>query len=170
MEQTAKISVRNVWKVYGEQPERYFAGGVNGNPTEIAQKMRLEKHIPACVDVSFEVASGENFVIMGLSGSGKSTVVRCITRLVEPTSGQVFLDGEDILAAPKERLVELRRHKMGMVFQNFGLLPHLTVLENVAFPLKVQGVPVAEREATARQMIELVSLGGREHAYPRPRD
>lgn len=167
MEQTAKISVRNVWKVYGEQPERYFAGELNGDSAAIAQKMRDESHIPACVDVSFEVASGENFVIMGLSGSGKSTVVRCITRLVEPTSGQVFLDGEDILAAPKERLVELRRHKMGMVFQNFGLLPHLTVLENVAFPLKVQGVSVAEREATARQMIELVSLDGRENAYPR---
>ena len=167
MAQTAKISVRNVWKVYGEQPEHYFAGGLNGSSAETAKKMRAENHIPACVDVSFEVASGENFVIMGLSGSGKSTVVRCITRLVEPTSGQVFLDGEDILAAPKERLVELRRHKMGMVFQNFGLLPHLTVLENVSFPLKVQGVPVDEREATARQMIELVSLGGRENAYPR---
>lgn len=167
MIQAAKISVRNVWKVYGEQPEQYFVGGLKGDSAEIARKMRAENHIPACVDVSFDVASGENFVIMGLSGSGKSTVVRCITRLVEPTSGQLFLDGEDILAAPKNRLVELRRHKMGMVFQNFGLLPHLTVLENVAFPLKVQGISVAEREATAREMIELVSLGGREHAYPR---
>lgn len=167
MVQTAKISVQNVWKVYGEQPRSYFTKGLNGDSAEIAQKMRAENHIPACVDVSFEVASGENFVIMGLSGSGKSTVVRCITRLVEPTSGQVFLDGEDILAAPKERLVELRRHKMGMVFQNFGLLPHLTVLENVAFPLKVQGIPVAEREDKAKQMIELVSLAGREDAYPR---
>ena len=167
MAQTSKISVRNVWKVYGGRPESYFAGGASGDVTQLAQKMRAENHIPACVDVSFEVASGENFVIMGLSGSGKSTVVRCITRLVEPTSGQVFLDGEDILSAPKDRLVELRRHKMGMVFQNFGLLPHLTVLENVAFPLRVQGVSEAQREETARKMIELVSLGGREDAYPR---
>ena len=105
---------------------------------------------------------------MGLSGSGKSTVVRCLSRLVEPTDGR----GADRRpgsprSSRNRQLIELRRHKMGMVFQNFGLLPHLNVLENVAYPLRVQGVPRAERERRAREMIELVGLGGRETSAPR---
>ena len=91
-------------------------------------------------DVGLEVRVGECFVIMGLSGSGKSTLVRCLSRLIEPTAGQVLLDGADLLAAPARELIELRRHKLGMVFQHFALLPYLTVLGNVAFPLAVQGI------------------------------
>jgi glycine betaine/proline transport system ATP-binding protein len=104
---------------------------------------------------------------MGLSGSGKSTLVRCLSRLVEPTTGQVLIDGQDLLKLTERQLIEMRRHKMGMVFQSFGLLPHLNVLDNVAYPLRVQGVARAERERRARRMIELVSLGGREQSFPR---
>jgi glycine betaine/proline transport system ATP-binding protein len=103
---------------------------------------------------------------MGLSGSGKSTLVRCLSRLIEPTSGQVLLDGDDLLAATPKRLIELRRQSMGMVFQHFGLLPHLSVLDNVAFPLRVQGRSQKERYARAQEMIALVGLAGRENAFP----
>jgi glycine betaine/proline transport system ATP-binding protein len=104
---------------------------------------------------------------MGLSGSGKSTLVRCMSRLIEPTAGEIVFNGENLLSASPQRLIEIRRHQMGMVFQHFALLPHLTVLANVAFPLEVQGVGRAEREKRAREMIDLVGLGGREGFYPR---
>src|SRR5690606_25737570 len=104
--------------------------------------------------------------IMGLSGSGKSTLVRCLSRLIEPNHGEILLDGMDLARATPKKLIELRRHAMGMVFQNFGLLPHLTTLDNVAFPLKIQGRPLRDREARAAEMIELVGLQGKEHAYP----
>ena len=103
---------------------------------------------------------------MGLSGSGKSTLVRCLARLIEPTAGEVMFAGRDLLGASPHELIELRRHKMGMVFQHFALLPHLTVLDNVAFPLEIQGVARKEREARAREMTTLVGLKGREHNLP----
>jgi glycine betaine/proline transport system ATP-binding protein len=103
---------------------------------------------------------------MGLSGSGKSTLVRCMSRLIEPTAGSILFEDEDLLAVSEARLIEIRRHKMGMVFQHFALLPHLTVLGNVAFPLEVQGVDRARRERRALEMIELVGLRGREDYYP----
>ncbi|WP_428832886.1 quaternary amine ABC transporter ATP-binding protein [Pseudaminobacter soli (ex Li et al. 2025)] len=123
-------------------------------------------HVAAVAGASLEVHEAEIFVLMGLSGSGKSTLLRCLTRLIEPTSGKVLLDGEDLLAASRHRMVELRRHAMGMVFQNFGLLPHLTVLDNVAFPLRVQGIEASKRYARAREMIELVGLRGLEGHFP----
>lgn len=164
-----KLCCRHVWKVYGPQPERFFTR----NPVPVvdvpglAKNIRDAKHIVAACDVNFEVRVGEIFVIMGLSGSGKSTVVRCLSRLVEPTAGEVLLDGQDLLRVPERELIEIRRHKIGMVFQSFGLLPHLTVLENVAFPLKLQGVPPGERRRRAEQVIDLVGLQGRETSYPR---
>jgi glycine betaine/proline transport system ATP-binding protein len=118
-------------------------------------------------DVSLDIGEGEIFIVMGLSGSGKSTLLRCLSRLVEPTAGQVFFEGRDLMRAGDKELIEIRRHKMGMVFQHFALLPHLSVLDNVAFPLAIQNVPKAERESRAREMIDLVGLGGRETAYPR---
>ena len=118
-------------------------------------------------DASLEIRTGEIFVIMGLSGSGKSTLVRCMSRLVEPTAGRILFESEDLLAVSEARLIEIRRHKMGMVFQHFALLPHLTVLGNVAFPLEVQGVERARRQRRALEMIELVGLKGRERYYPR---
>ena len=144
-----KLFCRNLWKVYGPQPDRFFSGEggarQRGDRGELIRRIRAADHIAAVCDVSFDVHEGEIFVIMGLSGSGKSTVVRCLSRLVEPTAGQVVFDGRDLLKASSKELIDLRRHKMGMVFQNFGLLPHLNVLDNVGFPLKVQGVAREER-------------------------
>jgi glycine betaine/proline transport system ATP-binding protein len=164
-----KLSCRNVWKVYGATPDRFFtdrAGAVANSPA-LAADIRAADHIVAACDVSFDVRAGEIFVIMGLSGSGKSTMVRCLTRLVEPTAGEVILDGRNLLAASEKELIDIRRHKMGMVFQSFGLLPHLSVMDNVAFPLKLQGVPLAERHQRAQRVIDLVGLQGREESFPR---
>jgi len=168
-ERQVKISCRNIWKVYGPNPETYFESG-NGavtDPAGLGDRMRAELHVVAASNVSFDVHVGEIFIIMGLSGSGKSTMVRCLSRLVEPTAGEVLLDGSDLLKASEIELIDIRRHKMGMVFQNFGLLPHLTVIDNVAFPLKVQGIAKAERIKQAAEMVELVGLEGRENAFPR---
>ena len=168
-EREVKISCRNIWKVYGPECDSYFASrnGAVDDPASLCERMRADSHVVAATNVTFDVRVGEIFIIMGLSGSGKSTMVRCLSRLVEPTAGEVLLDGIDLLKASESELIDIRRHKMGMVFQNFGLLPHLTVLENVAFPLKVQGKARAEREARAQEMIELVGLEGRENAFPR---
>lgn len=163
-----KLSCRDVWKVYGDNPDRYFdkRSGRVEDPAGLADQIRSEDHIVAACNVSFDVHVGEIFVIMGLSGSGKSTIVRSLSRLVEPTAGEVILDDRNLLEASKSELIDIRRHKMGMVFQNFGLLPHLTVIENIAFPLKLQGVPLKERREKAQQVIELVGLEGRESSHP----
>ncbi|MDH3689505.1 MAG: betaine/proline/choline family ABC transporter ATP-binding protein [Gammaproteobacteria bacterium] len=164
-----KVACRNVWKVYGADPKQFFdnANGSVADPQATHSQIQNSGHIGAACNVSFDVHIGEIFVIMGLSGSGKSTMVRCISRLVEPTAGEVLLDDSDLLKVSERELIELRRHKMGMVFQNFGLLPHQTVLENVAFPLKVQGINRVEREKRALKVIELVGLEGREGSFPR---
>ncbi|MBS0565150.1 MAG: betaine/proline/choline family ABC transporter ATP-binding protein [Proteobacteria bacterium] len=162
-----KLSCRQVWKVYGPRPGYYFdTRGYQIEPETLARRLVAEGHIPAVVNANFDIHAGEIFVIMGLSGSGKSTLVRCLSRLVEPSHGQVVLDGADLLAASPAELIEIRRHKMGMVFQGFGLLPHLNVLDNIAFPLKIQGRPAEARESRAREVIRLVGLEGREAAFP----
>jgi glycine betaine/proline transport system ATP-binding protein len=162
-----KLSCRGVWKVYGPRPDYYFdSRGYTIKAPELVQRLRQENHIPAVVDANFDIHAGEIFVIMGLSGSGKSTLVRCLSRLIESSAGEILLDGRDLLKASEAELIELRRHAMGMVFQNFGLLPHLNVLDNVAFPLKIQGRPLANRLPRAREMIALVGLEGRETAFP----
>ena len=162
-----KLSCRNLWKVYGARAGYYFdTRGYQIDATALTARMRAEHHMPAVVDANFEVFEGEIFVIMGLSGSGKSTLVRCLSRLIEPSHGQVLLDGKDLRAASDRELIEIRRHKMGMVFQNFGLLPHLTVLDNIAFPLKLRGETLAAREVRAREVIRLVELEGREASFP----
>jgi len=159
-----KIKCRNIWKIFGADPEGFLARH-NGNPSPEA--FREEGYIGACQDVSFDVHAGEILIIMGLSGSGKSTMIRCITRLNDPTAGEMEYEGKDLLKATDKEMIELRRHKFGMVFQNFGLLPHRDVLSNVAFPLEVQGIPKAKREARAAEMVELVGLKGRESYFPR---
>ena len=168
-ENDVKLTCRNIWKVYGEDPAQFFKSGAGqvADPGAHAQHIRDSGHIVAAADVSFDVHLGEIFVIMGLSGSGKSTVVRCLSRLVEATAGEIILDGSDLLKASPKELIEIRRHKMGMVFQSFGLLPHLNVIDNIAFPLKLQGVELAERRKRAERVIELVELQGRESSYPR---
>ncbi|MCP4822701.1 MAG: betaine/proline/choline family ABC transporter ATP-binding protein [Shimia sp.] len=162
------IAVEDLWQVFGENaaPALRDARGA-GDDKAIAKELKDKTLIPAVRAANFEVKSGELFVIMGLSGSGKSTLIRCISRLIEPTAGSVRIDGEDILQASDKRLIELRRHKLGMVFQHFGLFPHMTVADNVAFPLKMQGAGKAERRARALEVLELVGLKGREDTYPR---
>ncbi|MWD25877.1 betaine/proline/choline family ABC transporter ATP-binding protein [Aquicoccus sp. SCR17] len=162
-----KLSVRNLWKIYGTNPKRLVSGDFQTmTHAERLEHARENRHFVAAADINFDIYEGQIFVIMGLSGSGKSTVLRAISRLDEPTAGQVFFDGTDLMAASPKELTELRRRKMGMVFQSFGLLPHLDVLDNVAFPLRAQGQPRDKRLARAREMIELVGLDGKEHSYP----
>ena len=158
-----KLVCRNVWKLFGAGARAFMAGRTTATPQDIV----AAKLIAAVRAVDLEVREGEIFVIMGLSGSGKSTLVRCLSRLVEPTAGEILFNGENLLAADEKRMIEIRRHQMGMVFQHFALLPHLSVLDNVAFPLEVQGVGRTTREARARRMVELVGLSGKETFFPR---
>jgi glycine betaine/proline transport system ATP-binding protein len=159
-----KLLCKDVWKVFGDGA-RAFLAKHDGAPT--FEDLSSAKLVGAVRHASLEVRRGENFIVMGLSGSGKSTLVRCLSRLVEPTWGTIEFDGINLLKASRDALIEIRRHRMGMVFQHFALLPHLTVLENIAFPLSVQGVERKTREARARKVIELVGLNGREQFYPR---
>jgi glycine betaine/proline transport system ATP-binding protein len=160
---TAKLSCRHVWKLFGEGARAFLAG----NPAPDAAALAAGGFIGAVRDINLDVGEGEIFVIMGLSGSGKSTLVRCLSRLIEPTAGEILFNGENLLAADEARMIEIRRHRMGMVFQHFALLPHLSVLDNVAFPLSIQGQGRAARDARAREMIDLVGLTGREGFFPR---
>jgi len=158
-----KLSCQNLWKVYGE-PARAAARLA---PCAIdADALRAQGAIVAVQDASLEVNEGQILAIMGLSGSGKSTLVRCLAGLIEPTAGDVVFDGRKLNEASERELIEIRRHKMGMVFQHFALLPHLSVLENVAFPLDIQGITRRECERRALEVIELVGLKGREDYFP----
>jgi len=159
----AKLVCKSLWKVFGPSAQAFL----NSNPNPDENELRSAGLIGAVRDINLSVDDGEIFVIMGLSGSGKSTLVRCMSRLIEPTAGQILFDGQDLLKADTATMVDIRRHKMGMVFQHFALLPHLTVLGNVAFPLEVQGMKRGAREERAREVIELVGLKGREDYYPR---
>ena len=164
---TAKLSCRHLWKVYGGDARGLLRDvSAEADPGPVADRLRDEGMIPAAIDVSFDVAEGEIFVIMGLSGSGKSTVVRCLSRLVEPTHGHVLMDGDDLLGKSPREMIEIRRHKLGMVFQHFGLLPHLTVIDNIAFPLSVQGIGAKECRRRVAKIISMVGLEGREDSYP----
>ncbi|MFV2092617.1 MAG: ATP-binding cassette domain-containing protein, partial [Hyphomicrobiales bacterium] len=158
-----KLVCKSVWKLFGPAADRLLTK----SPAPSEQEVRDAGLIAAVRDVSLTVTQGEIFVIMGLSGSGKSTLVRCMSRLIEPTAGQIIFNGKDLLQANEKQMVDIRRHQMGMVFQHFALLPHLTVLGNVAFPLEVQGVKRRAREERAREVIELVGLKGREAYFPR---
>src|SRR6056297_1890884 len=158
------MSCRNVWKLFGPRPGAYLAGL---DPAASFDQIRADGYVPAVRDVSLDISKGEMLVIMGLSGSGKSTLVRCLSRLIEITGGEVRVEGQVIGDLSEKELIDLRRNKMGMVFQSFGLLPHRTVLENVAFPLEMRGQDIHTRRARAMEVIELVGLGGREDYFPR---
>jgi len=159
-----KIECRGVWKVFGDGVDQFMKESASA-PTDV--ELNNRGMIAGVRDASFGVAEGETFVIMGLSGSGKSTLVRCLSRLVEPSAGEVYFEGTDLLSRTRQQLMEIRRHKMGMVFQHFALLPHLNVLENIEFPLDIQGIDRASRNKRAHEVIELVGLKGREQYYPR---
>ena len=161
-----KLACRGVWKVFGRGAEAFMAGRPSADALT-PEAMAKAGLMAGVRDVSVEIGEGEIFIVMGLSGSGKSTLLRCMSRLIEPTAGEVLLEGRDLLKASEAELIDIRRHKMGMVFQHFALLPHLSVLDNVAFPLAIQKISKSEREQRAREVIDLVGLGGRETAYPR---
>ena len=159
-----KIQVENLTKIFGRQPQRALQLLKQGKTkAEIAKETGLTVGVN---QANFEVHAGEIFVIMGLSGSGKSTLVRLLNRLIEPTEGRILIDGEDIVRMNTEELQNVRRKKLGMVFQKFALFPHRTVVENAAYGLEVQGVPKAERLQKAKESLSLVGLAGWEESYP----
>ena len=163
-EDSPVISCRNVWKLFGASPEKYLAQMPEGHSFE---NIHADGYIAGVKDVSLEVSRGEMLVIRGLSGSGKSTLVRCFSRLHEITGGTIEVDGENIMEMNDKELIDMRRKKMGMVFQSFGLLPHRTVLDNVAFPLEMRGQDKHDRRERALEVIKLVGLDGREDYFPR---
>lgn len=158
------VEASSLWKIFGKKAEEILESDLRFE----SKKTILEKtgNVMAVRDVSFTVAKGEFFVIMGLSGSGKSTLIRMLLRLIDSTSGSIKVNGEDILKYNKKRLMDFRRHTTGMVFQYFGLFPHKTVLDNVAYGLKVRGVSKEERWARAQEAIETVGLKGWENYHP----
>ena len=161
----AKLICNNVWKIFGNNPKRVLK---NHDQSKSRAEIQAETgHVVAVKDVSFEVKKGECFVVMGLSGSGKSTLVRCISRLIEPTGGQVIINGEDVTMMDKKELRNLRRHKMAMVFQHFGLFPHRRVIDNISYGLEVRGVGKLDRIDKAMEILKLVGLEGWDQMYPR---
>jgi glycine betaine/proline transport system ATP-binding protein len=159
-----KIVIKNLYKVFGSEPHKGVKLLEQGkSKDEIYEQTGLTVAVQGA---SFEVNKGEIFVVMGLSGSGKSTLVRMLNRLIEPTSGEVLVDGEDILKMSKTELVRFRRSKTSMVFQSFALMPHQTVLENAAFGLELDGLDKKDREERAMDALKQVGLEGWEKAYP----
>tara|TARA_B100000282_G_scaffold134664_1_gene96556 strand:- start:904 stop:1920 length:1017 start_codon:yes stop_codon:yes gene_type:complete len=158
------ISCDSVYKIFGSNANKLLA---DSNGSVDAKQFQEAGCIVGVNNASFDVEKGEMLVVMGLSGSGKSTLLRCISRLTDATAGKILVDGEDICLMNNKQLVELRREKMGMVFQNFALLPHKTVIENIAFPLQVKGVSTENSMYKALEMVELVGLKGRENYFPR---
>ena len=158
------IKCESVYKIFGNNAKKLLDDS-NGNVD--AKTFQDAGCIVGVNNASFDVKKGEMLVVMGLSGSGKSTLLRCISRLTDATAGKIFIDGDDLLSMNSKELIELRRNKMGMVFQNFALLPHKTVLENIAFPLQIKGTNTNESITKAMEMVELVGLKGRENYFPR---
>jgi glycine betaine/proline transport system ATP-binding protein len=163
LENNITISCQNVWKVFGPDPSSVIENVDNGTTKQ--EVLEQTGHVIAVKDVSFDIRENEIFVVMGLSGSGKSTLVRCINRLIEPTRGKIFLDGEDLSLMNEKQLRELRRHKLSMVFQYFGLLPHRSVEDNVVFGLEIRGEHGKGKEEKVAQAIEQVGLKGWETSH-----
>ena len=158
------IQCDSVYKIFGPNAKKMLQSS-NGNVD--AKVFQEAGCIVGVNNASFQVQEGDLLVVMGLSGSGKSTLLRCTSRLTDATSGKIYIDGEDLLAMSNKKLIELRRNKMGMVFQSFALLPHKTVLENIAFPLQVKGSSTQDSIKRAKDMVDLVGLDGRENYFPR---
>ena len=159
-----KIELKNVYKIFGEDPQSVLPLVQNGATKE--EILEETDHTVGLDNVSISVEEGETFVCMGLSGSGKSTLIRHINRLIDPTVGEVLVDGVNVLEFNESELLELRRHKMSMVFQSFGLFPHKTVIQNVAYGLEIQDKPLEERTRISEEQIKAVGLNGFEHQYP----
>ena len=160
----SKVKVEHLTKIFGKKQQQALAMiQENRDKNEIVAQTGATVGV---YDASFEVEEGEIFVIMGLSGSGKSTMIRLLNRLIDPTSGEIYIDGKNIAQMDKEALREVRRHKINMVFQNFGLFPHRTILENTEYGLEVRGVPKVERQALAEQALENSGLLTFKDQYP----
>ena len=156
---SSAIQIQNVWKVFGNTSKEALDAIQN---KKISKTEALENYnsVIGVSDVSFDVKQGEIFCVMGLSGSGKSTLVRHINRLLEPTSGKILINGQDVMALDRENLQELRNKKIGMVFQNFALMPHRSVVDNIAMPLEIRGVSKNDRLDAANKILEIVELQG----------
>ncbi len=160
----SKIEVRNIYKIFGPHPEKWLGEVKAGMSKE--DLLAKSGHTLGLRDISLSIDEGSIYVIMGLSGSGKSTLIRHFNRLIEPSAGQIVVDGDDVVSLNKRDLEKFRQHKMSMVFQRFGLFPHRTVLDNAAYGLSVQGVPKAKAEERARHWLDQVGLNGFEAQYP----
>ena len=160
-----KIVCKDIWKVFGPNEKNVLTNlDKNLSRSEVQEKTG---HVVAVKDVTFSVQKGETFVVMGLSGSGKSTLVRCLSRLIEPTHGQVSIDGHDVTSMSNKDLTELRRNRMSMVFQHFGLFPHRRVIENIGYGLEIRGVKKKDRIEKSMETLSLVGLDGWDQHYPR---
>ncbi len=161
----SKITCKNVWKIFGSNPKNILK-----NLDRSLSRSEVQEqtgHVIAVKDVNFSIEKGETFVVMGLSGSGKSTLVRCISRLIEPTTGEVIVDNEDVIKMNSSELLHMRRHRMSMVFQHFGLFPHRKVLDNINYGLEIRGMDRKKRNERAMEVLSLVGLDGWEDNYPR---
>ena len=164
MSEPIGIEIRNLYKIFGPRGADYV-DAVNRGMTKQELNDR-HRHVLGLRDINISIPAGAIQVVMGLSGSGKSTLIRHINRLIDPTAGQIIIEGQDVVGMTPERLRDFRRHKTAMVFQKFGLLPHRTVIDNVGYGLEVQGVDHAARNKVAMRWIERVSLLGFETKYP----
>ena len=160
----SKIEINNVYKIFGNNPKSVLPMVKEGSTKE--EILDKTGHTVGLDNVSLKIEEGEIFVCMGLSGSGKSTLIRHLNRLIDPTDGEIIVEGTNVMSLNKDQLIEFRRHKMSMVFQRFGLFPHRTVIDNVGYGLEMQGIAEPERKKTAMEKIEAVGLNGFENQYP----
>ena len=160
----SKIEIKNVYKIFGNSPTEVLPMVKSGaNKEEVLEKTG---HTVGLDNVSLSIEEGETFVCMGLSGSGKSTLIRHLNRLIDPTDGDIIVDGTNIMELDEQQLIDFRKHELSMVFQRFGLFPHKTVIENVSYGLEIQGIQIEERKKKAMAQIESVGLQGFEDQYP----
>jgi glycine betaine/proline transport system ATP-binding protein len=160
----SKIEINNIYKIFGNNPDSVMDMVKNGSTKD--EVLEQTGHTVGLDNVSLNIEEGETFVCMGLSGSGKSTLIRHLNRLIDPTAGEILIDGENVMSLNPEQLIDFRRHKMSMVFQRFGLFPHKTVMQNVGYGLEMQGKSEDERDKIAMEKIESVGLNGFENQFP----
>ena len=160
----SKIEINNIYKIFGNDPESVMDMVKNGSTKD--EVLEQTGHTVGLDNVSLNIEEGETFVCMGLSGSGKSTLIRHLNRLIDPTAGEILIDGENVMSFNPDQLIDFRRHKMSMVFQRFGLFPHKTVMQNVGYGLEMQGKSEEERDKIAMEKIEAVGLNGFENQFP----
>ena len=159
-----KIEINNVYKIFGSNPKKILPMVKEGSSKE--EILDKTKHTVGLNNVSLKIQEGETFVCMGLSGSGKATLIRHLNRLIDPTDGEILIEGTNVMSLSNEKLIDFRRHKMSMVFQRFGLFPHKTVIQNVGYGLEMQGLSEDKINKTAMEKIEAVGLNGFENQYP----